>query len=48
MKYTGYRAITAGLQADTFLEAFDVEKAKQEYGALMAEREAHTAMVRPH
>jgi hypothetical protein len=46
VKYTGFRAITAGLQADTFIEAFDVEKQKQEYSALLADREEHAAMVR--
>jgi hypothetical protein len=46
VKYTGYRAITAGLQADTFIEAFDVEKQKQEYSAMMAEKEQHAALVR--
>ena len=45
VKYTGFRAITAGLQADTFIEAFDIEKQKQEYSALMAAREEHAAMV---
>jgi hypothetical protein len=45
VKYTGFRAITAGLQADTFIEAFDVEKQKQEYSALLADREEHAAMV---
>lgn len=37
MKYTGYRAITAGLQADTYIEAFDVEKQKVEYTELSAD-----------
>jgi hypothetical protein len=45
VKYTGYRAITAGLQADTYIEAFDIEKQKLEYGALAADRDC-TAMVR--
>lgn len=35
VRYTGYRAISAGLQADTFVEAFDIEKQKLEYGALI-------------
>ena len=39
VKYTGYRAITAGLQADTYIEAFDIEKQKLEYGALAADRD---------
>lgn len=37
VKYTGYRAITAGLQADTYIEAFDVEKQKIEYTELSAD-----------
>lgn len=37
VKYTGYRAITAGLQADTYIEAFDVEKQKVEYTELSAD-----------
>ena len=30
-RYSGYRAIKAGLQADTYLEATDIEKHKQSY-----------------
>lgn len=37
VKYTGYRAITAGLQADTYIEAFDIEKQKVEYNELSAD-----------
>lgn len=44
MKYTGYRAITAGLQADTYIEAFDVEKQKQEYSALAASMDSDAAV----
>mmetsp|Transcript_14533 Transcript_14533/g.32609 ORF Transcript_14533/g.32609 Transcript_14533/m.32609 type:complete len:617 (+) Transcript_14533:83-1933(+) len=45
VKYTGYRAITAGLQADTYIEAFDVQKQKLEYGALSADSDCE-AIVR--
>lgn len=31
MKYHGYKALTAGLQADTYLEAFDIQKQKIGY-----------------
>lgn len=35
VKYSGYRAVTAGLQADTYLEAFSVEKQKLNFDALL-------------
>jgi DNA replication licensing factor MCM7 len=35
VKYSGYRAITAGLQADTFLEASTIQKEKLNFNALL-------------
>ena len=37
VRYTGFRAITAGLQADTFLHSFEIEKQKLEYGSLASD-----------
>lgn len=47
VKYSGYRAITAGLQADTFLEAFRIDKQKLNFGALLrlSESEAMVYML---
>jgi len=46
VRYTGYRAISAGLQADTFVEAFDIEKQKLEYGDLIRERACDSVVSR--
>lgn len=35
VKYSGYRAITAGLQADTFLDAFSIQKQKLNFSDLL-------------
>ncbi len=35
VKYSGYRAVTAGLQADTYLEAFSIDKQKLNFDALL-------------
>lgn len=35
MKYQGYRAITAGLQTDVFMEAFSIEKQKLSFSSLL-------------
>jgi DNA replication licensing factor MCM7 len=35
VRYTGFKAMMAGLQADTFIEAFSVEKQKTGYGQMM-------------
>jgi len=44
VKYSGYRAITAGLQADTFLEAFRIEKQKLNFGALLKLSESESVV----
>jgi DNA replication licensing factor MCM7 len=40
-RYTGYHAITAGLQADTYVEATQISKQKLGYDELVSNRAAH-------
>jgi len=34
VRYHGFKALTAGLQADTYLEAFNIEKQKKGYAEM--------------
>jgi DNA replication licensing factor MCM7 len=45
VKYTGYRAITAGLQADTYLDAHHVEKQKLNFDALALRTDNHRMVM---
>ncbi len=46
VRYSGFRAIKAGLQADTYIEVFDIEKQKLGYGDIMGMDADAEAMVR--
>jgi hypothetical protein len=39
VRYSGFRAITAGLQADTYIEAMEIEKHKLGYDEVLARGE---------
>lgn len=39
VRYTGFKAIKAGLQADTFIEAYSIEKQKLGYNEMSRDRE---------
>jgi hypothetical protein len=38
MRYTGFRAIKAGLLGDTYLEAMHIEKQNQSYDQVLSEQ----------
>lgn len=45
VKYQGFRAITAGLQADTYLEAFSVVRQKPGYSSMMVMRDEEERQI---
>lgn len=47
VKYHGFKALTAGLQADTYLEAFHIEKQKVGYSDMSMDRATEALVSMP-